>query len=214
MIRPNLLNFDLPTGSNKISPFKKIYKLEDFDYLDSKEALPLFEKQAELIIKHNYQNIIDVGCRTGRINDILNSLNYNYEYMGFDTSEEPIVYSQNKWKDYKNIEYRIADWDDIDTIKVDFNVDCVLFSGVLCYVPDYHLELFNRLVVDLYQAEGAIIQDLRDDQINTDSRIDLKYIYSDLKEYKNYYRKVEEHKVDCDFYYGQRSIFDVRIYED
>lgn len=197
----------------KYYPYKEIYKYEAFGYLDSNEALPLFEKQADIIIERDYKTIVDVGCRVGRINDVLLSRGYEYRYMGFDTSPEPIVASQSKWKNHSNIEYRIASWNNLKDIEVDFDVDVLLFSGVLCYVPDTHSKLFKSLAVDFYAAEGAIIQDLRDDQINVDERIEVNYIMSELKEYDKQFKSVTSYDLDCNFYFGNRSILDVRIYE-
>lgn len=194
-------------------PYKEVYKYEAFGYLDSKEALPLFEKQADIIIERDYRTIVDVGCRIGRINDILLSRGYDYKYMGFDTSPEPIVASQAKWIDHPNVEYRIASWNNQKDIKTDFDVDVVLFSGVLCYLPDTHANMFKSLTVDLYAAEGAIIQDLRDDQNNVDERIEVNYIMSELKKYNQKYKSVTCYDLDCNFYFGNRSVLDIRIYE-
>ena len=208
MLKPNIKD-----GDDKIYPYHEVVSINAFHYLDSDEALPLFEKQADIIMERGYKGIIDVGCRVGRINDILASRGYEYDFMGFDTSPEPIDIANEKWKDYKNIEYRVASWNDPENIKVDFDVDVVLFSGVLCYVPEDHKKLFHSLVVNLYDADGAIIQDLRNDQTHTLNRIIVNYVYDELLEYKNFYRDLTEYKIDCDFYYGKRSVMDVRIYE-
>ena len=208
MLRPNI-----KSKKEKVSPFKKIYALEEFHYLDSEEALPLFEKQCDIINENDYKSIIDVGSRIGRINDILYQRGYtDYLYMGFDTSPEPIEYAKQKWSNNKNIEYRVADWCDSKSIQVDFDVDCVIFSGVLLYQPNNHEELFHRLCVDIYNTEGAIIQDLRSDQLYTDDRIQVKYIDDDFKMYEEKYASIKKYDVDCNFFYGNRIILDVKIY--
>lgn len=210
MLRPVV-----PENKTNWSPYKEIYSFGAFSYLDSEEAYPLFAKQADIIMSRGYKGIVDVGCRVGRINEILQERGYeDYNFMGFDTSPEPIEWAKDRWKSHDNIEYRVANWNDHDSILVDFEVDCVLFSGVLCYLPKTHWELFQTLVVDLYDADGAIVQDLRNDQPNTDDRIKANYVYSDIQGYSNCYRSVSEHKIDCEFYYGNRSVFDIRIYED
>ena len=210
MLRPKI-----PENSIEYYPYKEVYTFGAFDYLDSEEAYPLFAKQADIIIERGYKGIVDVGCRVGRVNDILHEKGYtNYNFMGFDTSPAPIKWARDKWKSHSNIEYRLASWEDHEDLQVDFNVDCVLFSGVLCYLPETHWELFQTLVVDVYNADGAIIQDLRNDQPNTDDRIKANYVYSDIQGYSNCYRSVNEYKIDCEFYYGNRSVFDIRIYED
>jgi len=207
MLRPNL-----PEGNHKINPLKKIYTLDEFSYLDSIEASPLFQKQAELIMEHGYKNIVDVGCRTGIINNILTEARYEYLYMGFDTSPEPIKWARQRWNEYKNIEYRVADWNDEKSIQVDYDVDCVVFSGVLLYVPDRHFKLFDRLCLDIYNTEGAIIQDLRSDQKHVDNRIEFKYIDKEFDVYEQKYGQVTKYNIDCDFYYGNRIVLDVKIY--
>ena len=208
MLRPNI-----KSDKEIVNPFKKIYSLDEFHYLDSLEAKPLFEKQADLIMEHEYKNIIDVGCRTGPINNILYQRGYtDYLYMGFDTSPEPIEHAKQEWHDHKNIEYRIGDWNNDNSISVDFDVDCVLFSGVLLYIPEKHLDLFHHLCVDIYNSEGAIIQDLRSDQKNVDERIKFKYIDEEFKFYEEKYGSINKYNIDCEFFYGNRIILDVKIY--
>lgn len=203
----------LGTDVTKYYPYKEVYKFEAFGYLDTDEALPLFEKQADIIIEREYRTIIDVGCRIGRINDVLVERGHEYTYMGFDTSPDPIAAAQERWSSHPNIEYRVASWDNPDEISVDFDVDVVLFSGVLCYVPKTHKKLFRSLVVDLYAAEGAIIQDLRDDQRYMDDRIEVNYIMNELDRYTEYYKSVTKYDIDCNFRFGNRAIMDIRIYE-
>ena len=81
--------------------------MEDMHYLDTDEAYPLFEKQARIIRQAGYKKILDVGCRHGPINKILHkNLKYtDYEYFGFDTSQEPIDIATETWKEYDNINY-------------------------------------------------------------------------------------------------------------
>lgn len=203
----------LKEGSKPVNPYKEVSTLQAFHYLDSDEAYPLFAKAADIIEERGYRGIVDVGCRLGRVNDILKERGYEYDYMGFDTSPEPISLAQKKWADASNIEYRLASWNDKAELEVDFDVDVVLFYGVLCYVPDTHKKLFRELVVDLYGAEGAIIQDLRSDQPNVLDRIEVNYIYDELLQYESLYRTLTEYKIDCDFFYGNRSVMDIRIYE-
>ena len=57
-------------------PMKRKYGLRDMSYLDTLEAKPIFETQANIIIKNNYKGIVDVGCRHGPINDFLHEKNY------------------------------------------------------------------------------------------------------------------------------------------
>ena len=85
------------TDSGEI-PMKRRYAFRDMSYLDTLEARPIFETQADIIIKNNFKGIVDVGCRHGPINDFLHDKNYKeYEYYGFDTSPEPIEVAQKRW---------------------------------------------------------------------------------------------------------------------
>ena len=78
-------------------PMKRRYALRDMSYLDTLEARPIFEKQADIIIKNNYKGIVDIGCRHGPVNDFLHEKSYkDYQYYGFDTSPEPIEYAQKQ----------------------------------------------------------------------------------------------------------------------
>jgi len=63
-------------------PMKRKYGLRDMSYLDTLEAKPIFETQANIIIKNDYKGIVDVGCRHGPINDFLYEKNYkDYQYL-------------------------------------------------------------------------------------------------------------------------------------
>ena len=86
------------TDSGEI-PMKRRYAFRDMSYLDTLEARPIFETQADIVIKNNFKGIVDIGCRHGPINDFLKEKNYtDYEYYGFDTSEEPIELARKRSK--------------------------------------------------------------------------------------------------------------------
>ena len=121
-------------------PLQEEYEMYMMDYLDTPEALPIFEKQADIIMKHGYEGIVDVGCRHGPVNEILYYRGYtDYQYFGFDTSPQAIEYAQETWQEFDNIEYAVGSWH--DRLSVGFDVDCIIWSGVLLYEPDNHLEL-------------------------------------------------------------------------
>ena len=65
----------LPEGDYSKVPLKEEYRMYSMDYLDTLEAKPIFEAQADFIMKHNHKTIIDVGCRHGPVNDISPFLN-------------------------------------------------------------------------------------------------------------------------------------------
>ena len=58
------------TDSGEI-PMKRRYAFRDMSYLDTIEARPIFETQADIIIKNNFKGIVDIGCRHGPVNDFL-----------------------------------------------------------------------------------------------------------------------------------------------
>ena len=57
-------------------PLKEDYKLRSMSYLDTQEARPIFEKQADIIVQHGIKGIVDVGCRIGTINYVLYERGY------------------------------------------------------------------------------------------------------------------------------------------
>jgi|TARA_B110000858_G_C17789739_1_gene469209 SAM-dependent methyltransferase len=190
-------------------PLKEEYALHTMDYLDTPEARCIFEKQAQIIIDNNIQGIVDIGCRIGIVNDILQELNYkNYTYMGFDTSSEPITFANNKYKDYKNIEYRQASMYSKKDITVSFDVDCVIWSGVLLYAPDTHLELFDDLTYNFYNSKHAIIQEPCSNQDSNKflDNIELNTIEKDLHLYENKYNNYKECIVNANIFSGRRKI--------
>ena len=201
----------LPTDPNETVdvPLKEDYKMRSMDYLDTPEARPIFEKQAELIIKNNIKGIVDIGCRIGIINDILQEKGYtDYKYMGFDTSPQPIEYAKEVWQQFPNIEYRCASMYNKNDISVDFDVDCVIWSGVLLYDPANHLQLFDDLTVYFYGADYAIIQEPCADQDKNKflPNMKLNTIEQDLHQYKNLYSHYEDYVIDADIFSGRRRI--------
>ena len=199
------------TETEIVVPLIENYTFDDMWYLDTPQAKPIFEKQADIIIKKRHKGIVDVGSRHGPVNQILHDKGYtDYKYMGFDTSDEPIRIAQDIWKDKSNIEYRNTSWNNKQDIAVDFDVDCVIFSGVLLYAKDSHLSLFDELV-NFYKTKHAIIQEPYHEQRYWDKRLVLKTITEDMHLYKNKYKNYTEHLLDCEIFSGKRLIADIEI---
>lgn len=195
-------------------PLKEEYLMRSMDYLDTAEARPIFDKQADIIIEHNIKGIVDVGCRIGIINNILYERGYtDYSYMGFDTSPEPIAYATEVWADFPNIEYRCASMYNLQDIAVNFNVNCVIWSGILLYAPDSHLDLFHNLTVDFYNAKYAIIQEPCKDQSSDKFLPNLKLntIENELHLYREKYTAYKDWIIDADIFSGKRRVAHICI---
>ncbi len=193
-------------------PLKEDYEFSDMSYLDTPEAYELFETQANIIIEKQCKGIVDVGCRHGPVLDILHSKGYtDFKYMGFDTSKEPIDIATEKWKDYDNIEFRHESWNDLETFLVDFNVDQVIWSGVLLYRPDDHFEFFNKITNEIYKSPNAIIQEPMSWQRHWKAELILNRISDDMEQYKNMYKEFKEHKLDLEIFAGRRLVVDVTL---
>ena len=228
------------TMDKQLVPLKEDYKMRSMDYLDTPEAKPLFEKQADIIIENGWKGIIDVGCRHGPVVDILMDKGYiDFNYMGFDTSTQPIEYAQETWEEFDNIEYRILSWKDFKGVgvtthgktkkesfsewweragkhfKVDFNVDVMIWSGVLLYEPTYHLWYFHEMQ-NSYGAQNAIIQEPLKDQRPECWREDLELntIEHRLHLYNNKYHQYESWEFDLDIFSGRRIISRVKLWKD
>ena len=187
-------------------PLKEDYKLRSMDYLDTEEARPIFDVQADIIIENNIKNIVDVGCRIGIINDILHERGYtDYKYMGYDTSPQPIEYAKEKWQEYKNIEYRCSSM--YDPNPVDFDVECVIWSGVLLYNPTDHMQLFEDVTFKQYNAKHAIIQEPCKDQDEDKwlPNMKLNTIEQDLHLYKDKFN-YKDWVVNANVFSGRRRI--------
>ena len=180
-------------------PMKRRYALRDMSYLDTLEARPIFETQADIIIKNNYKGIVDIGCRHGPVNDFLHEKNYkDYQYYGFDTSPEPIEYAQKRWP---NFEYEVRDWATLKEVK--FKVDCVIFSGVLLYEKE-HYKMFTN-IMDFYKCKNAIIQEPYHEQKYYEERLKLKSITNDMQQYKFKEKTIVEAEIFC----GRRLVGEV-----
>lgn len=197
-------------SSDKVAvPLKEDYLMEDMWYLDTHEARPIFEKQARIIKAQKYKGILDVGCRHGPINSLLKGMKYtDYNYLGYDTSLEPIEMAQMDWKDYPNINYLVRSWH--DDIEVDFDVDVIVFSGVLLYIKDYEeRQMLFENIMDTYECENAIIQEPYHFQRHWDDRLILNTITNGGLDflYKNYF--VDEHYLDLPIFAGKRVLYHV-----
>lgn len=187
-------------------PLKEDYKLRSMDYLDTPEARCIFDKQADIIIENNIKGIVDVGCRIGIVNNILQERGYtDYNYMGYDTSPQPIKYAKEIWAGYNNIEYRCASM--YDSNPVDFDVDCVIWSGVLLYDPKNHMTLFNNVTFKEYNASHAIIQEpcLIQDTDKWLPNMQLNTIEQDLHMYADAYN-YKDWVVEANVFSGRRKI--------
>ena len=193
-------------------PLKEDYEFSDMAYLDSTEAYELFETQANIIIEKQCKGIVDVGCRHGPVLDILHSKGYtDFEYMGFDTSKEPIDIATEKWKDHSNIEFRCESWNDAECFFVDFDVDQVIWSGVLLYRPDDHFDFFDKITNKLYSSPNAIIQEPMPWQRHWKAGLILNTIADSMEEYKDAYKEFKEYKLDLDIFAGRRLVADVTL---
>jgi len=192
-------------------PLKEDYKLRSMDYLDTPEARCIFEKQVDIIIENNIKGIVDVGCRIGIINNILQERGYtDYQYMGYDTSPQPIKYANEIWAGYNNIEYRCASM--YDSNPVNFDVDCVIWSGVLLYDPQNHMKLFKDVTINQYDAKHAIIQEPCQEQ-DADKwlpNMKLNTIEQDLFLYNNLYN-YKDWVVEANVFSGRRRIAHICI---
>ena len=208
---PNIRT-DVDVNDKQPVPLHEEYAFEDMAYLDTIEAYPMFEIQADIIIEKQCKGIVDVGCRHGPVVEILHKKGYtDFKYMGFDTSSEPITIAQAHWNDYSNIQFRHGSWDDANILAVDFNVDQVIWSGVLLYRPDDHFSFFNKITRNLYNSPNAIIQEPMPTQRHWREDLILNRISDQMEEYKESCQIFKEHVFDLDLFAGQRLVVDVTL---
>lgn len=192
-------------------PLQEQYTIADMAYLDTPEAYPLFEKQARIIKNKKYTGIIDVGCRTGIVNDILHEDGfkyYDYNYFGFDTSSEPIHKAQKTYANCDHINFAVQSW--IVPVKVDFEVDVMIFSGVLLYIKnDLKREEFFKNQMAQHNCKNAIIQEPYHFQRHWDDRLILNTITNGGLDFLNKDYKVDEHYLDLPIFAGKRVLYDV-----
>ena len=192
-------------------PLLKVSAMSDMDYLDHDNALPIWQTQADIIIDRNIKTIVDAGCRHGPILRILRDRNWitpDFRYMGFDTSPEPIELAELAWRDYDNIEFRVADWDNMSDIVVPWDVDCVIWSATLLYAGARHREVFNRVTRRLYDARYAIIQEPLSSQ-RPEHIIPgqvLKTIQPEISTYSDMCEVMQTEVIECDIFCGTRMI--------
>ena len=198
-------------------PLKKDYKHKSMSYLDTEEAKPLFEWQADFIIKNNCKKILDVGCRHGPILDILYERDYmdqDFQYYGFDSSQESVEYGSTVWSEFDNVTLNVNDWElfaipTVDTLPID--IDCAVFSGVLLYAPDKHMELFEQFTNDIFVSNYAIIQEPCPDQRHWLDEMHLQTIQEDLHLYKDKYTVVDNTITDLEVFSGRRELLGLKL---
>lgn len=202
-------------GESFSIPLKEEYLFRTMDFLDSAEAKPIFEKQADIIINNNFKTIVDCGCRHGPVLDILYERGYiddTFVYMGYDTSPQPIQLAQETWQEFANIEFRVASMHNKHDLGVNFPVQCVIWSGILLYADNHH-QLFHDITVDFYGAQHAIIQEPCGDQDPEKFLpwLQLHTIDLEIKEYAKHYTKYRDWIVDTDIFQGRRRICHILI---
>ena len=137
-------------------------------------------------------------------------LKEDYKYMGYDTSPQPIEYAKEVWAGYDNIEYRCASM--YNPNPVEFDVDCVIWSGVLLYDPQNHMQLFRDVTFGQYNAKHAIIQEPCKEQ-DADKwlpNMKLNTIEQDLHKYANEYN-YKDWIVEAQVFSGRRRIAHIWI---
>lgn len=175
-----------------MSHLKNNYTIKEMSYLDSPEASLIYKLKANLIKKHNLKGIVDIGCRTGEVNNYLK--NYNYFYYGFDTSAEPIDLAR---QNFPNQIFEVRSWNSLRRPK--FNVDVVIFGSVLIY-DDAPLDMFER-ICSFYNPKRAIVH-----EVNTKNTEQLKY--TDLDYFHKY--KNDSYEIELDIPVKHRTIIDVQ----
>ena len=192
----------------------RLDKTTRLDYLDSIEALPLRTTVAEIIKKHNCKTVVDVGCGVGRMYDFIDV----EKYMGFDDDWRLI----NPGKRARPAaDLRIASWKDLDRLDVEFDVDCLLFLGVLSYaMPEYpevfdknglHYNMFHDMV-NLYRPKIIIIQEILAEQTLVSASNELQTLPLDY--YMNF--NPASHELDLPIWCGHRVILEIdskNVYE-
>jgi trans-aconitate methyltransferase len=171
---------------------RKDYKISDMAYLDSDAAAPIYAKKADIIKQHGLTGVVDIGCRTGTVNQYL--LDYHYSYYGFDTSVEPIEHARSI---YKNALFEVRSWH--NPLMPPFSVDVLIFGSVIIYEPD-PFEFFEKMV-EFYKPVRCIVHEVNDKNVD-----ELKY--TDLTYFTNNYR-CEVYELDLPIPCGKRTIIDV-----
>jgi len=208
---PNII-IDRNSDNTQNVPLHEEYSFQDMAYLDSPQAFPLFDTQAKIIMAKQNKGIVDIGCRHGPVLEILINNGYSdFKYMGFDTSSEPIDIARERWRDYPNIEFRKGSWSNKDIFDVGFNVDQVIWSGVLLYRPKDHLDFFLSITKDFYNSANAIIQEPIKHQRHWRDDLVLNTIAEQLESYRPFCRVFKEIYLDLEIFSGKRIIADITM---
>jgi SAM-dependent methyltransferase len=113
---------------------------------NSKESQYLRFQQLSGILSINHFDILDYGCGTGEYVNYLTTNKYNFEYCGYDISDEMIKKAKEKFEDFNNTQFvtqfenRIFDYSIASGI---FNVKLDLASNKEWL--DYIIETINSL---------------------------------------------------------------------
>lgn len=175
------------------SKLRKQYTIEEMRYLDSEDASAIYKTKANIIKQNKLTGIVDLGCRVGTINKYLD--NYEYNYYGFDTSEEPINLAKQL---YPSKMFEVRSWDKL--MFPNFDVDVLVFGSVLIYSSN-PIQMFNR-VCNFYSPKFAIVH-----EVNNKNKEDLNY--TDLSYFKNKYA-CEVIELNLDIPCGKRTIINVK----
>ncbi|MDH5796553.1 MAG: methyltransferase [Anaplasmataceae bacterium] len=130
--------------------------------------------------------ILDIGCGTGNLTDILLKYFINSTYYLNDISESMLNFTKNKYKKYHNFYYEL---DDIESIKLSNDYDLIASNLCLQWVCDLEKcikKLFN-------QSKFLAISILLEETFSSWSKVLEKYdIHGAIKKYPSidYIKKI------------------------
>ena len=120
----------------------------DYDKVsrNSRAHLDKFQKVADMVMDLNPDKVLDLGCGSGILEEILTDRGFGGSVEGLDISEEMLKIAQNKNKNPK-INYRLFDLNN----KLPFpdeSFDCVVAINSMIFVKDQKLFLSesNRIL--------------------------------------------------------------------
>jgi 2-polyprenyl-3-methyl-5-hydroxy-6-metoxy-1,4-benzoquinol methylase len=104
----------------------------------------------EELKKNKFYKILDIGCGTA---NILNVLGNNNKYYGFDTNKKCIIYAKNK---YKNQNFFCMIFDKKNS-KIVPKVDVIILNAVLHHLNSKETILLLELLKNKIKNDGKII---------------------------------------------------------
>lgn len=150
------------TTYRRLAPVYDLLFGESYDY----------ELQAEYIWRNSPNSpafsVLEAGCGTGRLLDLLGAAYPKADVHGVDLTEEMVQLARDRVEDQKNVDVART-----NVFEIDGEYDIVAGFNLLPHFDEVAAERFFRHAASILDNKGTLVFDYKDQRNNPDGRYDV-----------------------------------------